>query len=290
MSIVVGYQPGHGGDEALELGAGLAVALATDLVLVTATPKPWTTPSMARVDAEFSAYSRRYGDDAEAAAHVHLSRRFPGIPAAFHQVRERSVSKSLHKILGEHDADILVLGTSHGTDDGRMSLGATTGRFTHSSAVPLALAPKGYTCTGISRLTCAYSGDEHGVDVVLATGELAQQMSVPLRVATFGVRPADMFPPEVGLDAERTVMEAWKEQMAASMNALVADHIIGPATTTTIGTGGDWDTAFDAIGWTDGDLLTIGTTPRDPIKRVFLGSRAAKIVAASTVPAIVFPG
>lgn len=290
MSIVVGYQPGRGGEEALELGASLADALATNVVLVTATPKPWKIPSMARVDAEFRAYARRYGDDAETTARAHLEQRFGQTPATFVRMSERSVSKSLFKVVAEHDADILVLGTRRGSESGRMSLGATTSRLMHSSSIPLAVAPKGYRCSKITGVTCAYSGDEHGAEVVVAARDLAEQMAVPLRVATFGVRPPDMFPPEIGLEVERTVMDAWREQIADAMNALVTDNIIDPTTTTTISTGNDWDSAFDAIEWRDGEVLAIGTTPRDPIKRVFLGSRAARIVASATVPAIIFPG
>lgn len=290
MSVIVGYQPGRGGDEAIELGASLAGALGTTLALVIATPKPWTTPSLARVDAEFTAYARRYGDDAETAARAHLALRAPNTEATFYRTSERSVSKSLHKVLNELDGEILVLGTAAGSDGGRMSLGVTTSRLMHSSSVPLALAPKGYKCASITGVTCAYSGDDHSENVVAAARDLAEKMAVRLRVATFGVTPADMFPPEVGFDAERSVMEAWKEQMTASMHQLVEDKVIDESVPTEISTGKDWDAAFDAIAWSEGEVLAIGTTPRDSIKRVFLGSRAAKIVASATVPAIIFPG
>jgi nucleotide-binding universal stress UspA family protein len=290
VSVVVGYQSGAGGDEAIELGASLADALGTSLVLVIATPKPWTTPSMARVDAEFAEYARRYGDDAETAARAHLQMRSPDTVAEFRRISEGSVSRSLHKVLSELDAQVLVLGTSHGDDGGRMSLGVTTSRLMHSSSVPLALAPKGYKCARISGITCAYSGDAQSHDVVVSARALAETMSVPLRVATFGVRPADMFPPEVGFDVERGIMAAWQEQMSESMQALVEAGVIDDGVPTLVSTGDNWDAAFDAIGWSDGEILAIGTTPRDSVKRVFLGSRAAKIVAAATVPAIIFPG
>ena len=290
VTVVVGYQPGRGGDEAIELGCGLADALGTSLVLVTATPKPWKTPSMARVDAEFAEYAQRYGDDAEAAARAHLRTRSPGTSVSFRRVSEGSVSKSLHAALDDLDADVLVLGTTHGDDGGRMSLGATTSRLMHSSSVPLALAPRGYRCTAITGVTCAYSGDSRGEDVVVSARDLAGRLSVPLRVATFGVRPADMFPPEVGFDAERGVMQAWREQMAASMQELVHRNVIDDSVRTSVSTGDNWDAAFDGIEWPQGEILAIGTTPRDSVKRVFLGSTAAKIIAAATVPTIIFPG
>jgi nucleotide-binding universal stress UspA family protein len=99
-----------------------------------------------------------------------------------------------------------------------------------------------------------------------------------------------MFPPEVGFDVERGVMQAWREQMAASMQKLVQHTVIDHNTPMLVSTGDTWDAAFDAIEWPRGEILAIGTTPRDSVKRVFLGSTAAKIVAAATVPTIVFPG
>ena len=56
-----------------------------------------------------------------------------------------------------------------------------------------------------------------------------------------------------------------------------------------IGQGNDWDTALHDVDWGDGDLLVIGSRESGPIARVFLGSRAAKIIRHTPVPVIVVP-
>ncbi|MBJ8345227.1 universal stress protein [Antrihabitans sp. YC2-6] len=288
MSVIVGYQPDQSGADALELGAGVALALHVDLVLAIATPKPWTTPSSARIDAEFAEYAQRYGDHAESAARSQLERRAPGLGVTVHRTAGKTAAKALLEVVSGTAGDILVVGGN--SDSGRMKLGATTGRLLHSSSIPLALAPPGYVCSAITRVTCAYSGDQNSEQVVAAARDLAERMAVPLRVATFGVRPAEMFPPEVGMDIERNVLAAWQEQMAAGMAKLKGDGVIGADTPTALSIGGDWDDALARVEWAAGDIIAIGTTPREPVKRVFLGSRAAKIIAAAQVPALIFPG
>jgi hypothetical protein len=50
-----------------------------------------------------------------------------------------------------------------------------------------------------------------------------------------------------------------------------------------------WDEAVDDIAWSDGDILLVGSSSLKPVSRVFLGSRATKIVRHSPVPVVVVP-
>ena len=55
-------------------------------------------------------------------------------------------------------------------------------------------------------------------------------------------------------------------------------------------TGGSWTESIDNADWQDGEILALGTSPRGDIRRVFLGSRSAKIIRESSVPVLVLPG
>jgi nucleotide-binding universal stress UspA family protein len=44
-----------------------------------------------------------------------------------------------------------------------------------------------------------------------------------------------------------------------------------------------------AAGWSDGDLLVVGSSRLGPLARVFLGSTATRIVRAAPVPVVVVP-
>jgi len=56
-----------------------------------------------------------------------------------------------------------------------------------------------------------------------------------------------------------------------------------------IGHGRDWAEAFDDVEWRADDMLMIGSSESGPIARVFLGSRATKIVRHAPVPVLIVP-
>ena len=58
---------------------------------------------------------------------------------------------------------------------------------------------------------------------------------------------------------------------------------------TVVGHGETWAEAIDDVEWADGDVLVVGSSSIGPVARVFLGSRASKIVRVSPVPVVVVP-
>jgi nucleotide-binding universal stress UspA family protein len=46
---------------------------------------------------------------------------------------------------------------------------------------------------------------------------------------------------------------------------------------------------MEDVDWADGDVLVVGSSSVGPVARVFLGSRASKIVRHSPVPVVVVP-
>ena len=62
MTVVVGYIPHRGGRGALDLGLQLAHARGEAMAVVTVVPRQWTTPSLAKVDAEYAEYARQVGE------------------------------------------------------------------------------------------------------------------------------------------------------------------------------------------------------------------------------------
>lgn len=56
-----------------------------------------------------------------------------------------------------------------------------------------------------------------------------------------------------------------------------------------VGTGRGWTQALEAVSWDPGEVMVVGSSRIGPIRRVFLGSRAVKIVRHSPVPVIVVP-
>ena len=98
-----------------------------------------------------------------------------------------------------------------------------------------------------------------------------------------------MYPPEVGLDAETSILQSWALASREALAALKTNGIVDDDVQLQVATGNGWDQALDAPDWDDGDLLAIGTSPQGPIARVFLGSKGTKIVRHSPVPVLVLP-
>ena len=292
MTVVVGYIPHRGGRGALDLGLQLAHARGEAMAVVTVIPRQWQTPSMAKIDAEYAEYARQVGEEAEHQARDYLRDTSVEVETTYRATTGRSVSSALVETAQELGGSTLVIGSSADGPEGRIVTGATAEKLLHSAHVALAISPRGYqsvAAAGFTRLTCAFSDSESSVRTVAHAAEMAKQLGVPMRVASFGVRNARMYPPEVGLTAEDSVLDSWADQAADAQRHLVADGVIDAAVPCVIGTGSGWVESVGSIDWQRDELLAIGSSAAGPLARVFLGSRAAKLIRAAPVPVVMLP-
>jgi nucleotide-binding universal stress UspA family protein len=293
VTVVVGYLAGKSGSAPLHLAAGAARTLRTSLTVATIVPKPWTFPSPARVDAEYAAWADQLAADSAREAQRELESIGQSLEVRYHSHAHRSVSGGLTEVVSELGADVLVLGSSASGQLGQVVVGSTADRLLHSSPVPVAIAPRGYRSPRggmLTRITCGYPGTPESVDVVRRVADLAKRLEVPLRVITFAVRGRTMYPPEVSLHAEDSILAAWETQAAEMLAQLRTDGVIGEDVVLQVVSGNGWDQALDDAEWQDGEILALGTSPRGDIARVFLGTRGTKILRVSPVPVLVLPG
>lgn len=292
MSVVVGYLPNKGGRGSLDLGLQLAHMLAEPLVVVTVVPRQWATPSLARVDAEFGEYARQVAAEAERQAREYLTDLSVEVDVSYRSATGRSVSTALVDAATDEDASVLVLGSSTDGQVGRVTVGSTADKLLHASPVPLAISPRDFrsvAAQGVTRVTCAFSDSESAEQVVARVRSLADRFGVTLRVASFGVRGATMVTSGVGLSAEDSVLDSWAHQAEAAQQGLVEQRIVPADTERVIGTGSSWSDAMAAIWWQPGEVLALGSSSMGAVARVFLGSRATKLIRHSPVPVIVLP-
>lgn len=300
MTVVVGYRAGEVGLSGLHLAVRAARTLGTSLVVATIVPKPWLTPSLARVDAEYEQWADNLAADSAKEAARFLHGWSDGIDVAYLHRAHRSVSGGLIEVVEEAGGEVLVLGSlpSGGRGlgappaGGGVVIGTTADWLLHASPVPVAISPRGYSAHAgrLTRLTCAYAATPDSIDVVRRCSETARRFGLPLRVMTFAVRGKTMYPPEVGLGVEDEILEAWASQARDILASLKTDGTVGEDVALEVVTGHSWNEALDKAGWQDGEILALATRPRDEIRRVFLGSRGAKIIRESPVPVLVLPG
>ena len=158
--------------------------------------------------------------------------------------------------------------------------------------VPVALTPRGYRGVQaglLTRITWGYSDSEESRASAERVVALATRLNAQLRVVSFAIRGRTMFPPEVGLHAEDSLLAEWASQLRGRLAHLKADNVVSADTEVEVVMGNGWDQALDAVDWVDGDVLVLGSTSRRNIKGVFLGSHSAKIIRHSPVPVVVLP-
>ena len=262
MSLIVGYAPDGRGGAVLHLAAMLARSAQDELVVCAVVPSP-SPPRPAEVDSE----CRRFLDGMAQASLKRARKRLPDDVAAAALVHHaRSAPAGLLEVAERREAAMIVVGTS-----GQPAIGSVTARLLHGSPLPVALAPHGFRSrpgARVERVTAAFGGSRGLVDAAAA---LAATLGAPLRIASFAV-PAHA-PFAAGL------VERWVEEIET-----VAGQ--GPAV---VGHGASWEEAIDDVEWRDGDVLVVGSSSAAPAARVFLGSRASRIIRHSPVPALVVP-
>lgn len=292
MTVVVGYRAGNVGLSGLHLALRIARTLNTSLTVVTIVPKPWPTPSLARVDAEYEYWADHLAADSakEAARYVHGMAE--GIKVSYLHRAHRSVSGGLLEVIEELEVEVLVLGSLPSGGRGQVVIGSTADWLLHVSPVPVAISPREYRSHAgrLTRLTCAYSATPDSIDVVRRCLEAAEQFGVPARVLTLAVRGKTMYPPEVGLDVENAILEEWASQARDILASLKTEGVVGDDAVLEVVAGHSWKEALDKAKWQDDEILALGTSPRGDIRKVFLGSRSSKIIRDSPVPVLVLPG
>ncbi len=292
MTVVVGYLAGKAGWSALHLGVEAARTLKTSLTVTTVVPRPWTTPSPARIDAEYAQWAEKLAADSRAEATRYLPPIAEGLDISFHTVAHRSVSGGLMEAIDELKPEVLVLGSAASGQLGQVVIGSTADRLLHSSPVAVAISPRGYRGSDsgrLSRITVGFPGTKDAVPIVRRVAELTDHLDVSLRVVTFAVRGRTMYPPEVGLHAEDSILATWAVSAREALEQLKIDGVVADDVEVEAVTGNGWDEALDAVEWLDGEILTLGTSPGRGIISVFLGSRGTKIIRHSPVPVLVLP-
>jgi nucleotide-binding universal stress UspA family protein len=293
VTVAVGYLAGKSGRSPLYLAVEAAKTLKTSLTVVTVVPRPWMTPSLGRIDAEYAQYADQLAADSAKQAQECIDSIAHGLEVGYHKVAHRSVSGGLLEAVDELKSEVLVLGSAADGKLGQVVVGSTADRLLHSSPVPLTISTRGYRGSkagGLTRITAAYPGTPDTLHVVEHVAALAERLNIPMRVVTFAVRGRTMYPPEVGLRAEDSILEQLATQARETLAQLKTDGVIGKDAELQVVTGNGWDDALDDADWQDGDLLAIGTSPVGGIARVFLGSRGSKILRHSPVPVLVLPG
>src|SRR3954469_5563034 len=216
MTLTVAYAPDERGKTALHLASMLARSFGDELVVCSVIPAPWV-PGMARIDAEYRKELDEIADQALALARKNL----PGdVSATFERHSARSAPTVLLQVAKQHDAYMIVVGTSSAGVFGHISLGSVTNRLLHSSPVAVALAPRGFRSqprAKVKRVTAAYGGSASGL--LIAAARVAARVGASLRIASFAVWSRPAYTTRLGTDSEDLVLRECITDLEKSAHA-----------------------------------------------------------------------
>lgn len=287
-TIVVGYTPDEGGQEALALAGLLGSAPGARVLVTVVVPQTWGYPAHG-IDTEYGRFL-----DEHAAKALDESRR---ALASLQQVEAlRSVASSptegLLHVAKEQGADCIAIGSARGGAVGRLFLGGVSEEILHACTVPVVMAPRDYQVapgTVPKRLTVAFAGAAGSERTVLEALRHARAWGATLRLASFVVRDRTMFP-SLSVDREDDVIALWKGQAAEALERVRAQlAAAGTQVETAVAAGPDWELALADLDWQPGELLVLGSSRLSLLERVFLGSNGRRILRASPVPVMVLP-
>jgi nucleotide-binding universal stress UspA family protein len=253
-----------GGPDAISLGRMLARTGDITLTVCVVVPQTWDYPSLARVDAEYAAFLNQYAED-----EISEAREFLGdtVRAEYTSTSASSASEGLIATATETGAALIALGSARHGPLGRFTVGGIANEMLHVSPVPVALAPRGYlpsTDARLRRVTCAFSGSTRSRTAFDAAVQLSRRHDVPLRLTTLVVRDRQMYPSQVGYDAERLVAEQWRAQAEEAQKRALATLPDNVAVEADVVSGRNWEDALDSLPWEEGEVLVVGSSRLGP--------------------------
>lgn len=278
-NYVVAYEATAQGRDALELGIAMARLTAAELRLCLVLQR--TGSGSAKIYAATSDFETLL----ETQAGQWLADAIALVPedviATGHLVWSDSTTEGLIAAVDDFRADRIVVGAARDGILNRFTIGSVAGGLLHASPVPVALAPRDYRATAVSRVTCAI-GTRPGWEALLdSVAALTEGLDVDLRFVTLvEVDAAHQKPPTVADSAAHL----------ESVLGYYARHARGGGTVTTeVGEGTSVESAVEALDWRRDELAIVGSSRLAAPRTIFLGITAHRMLHALPVPLIVVP-
>jgi len=284
MKILVGIQPDEQGDDALACAESLARAMRAELVLGHIHPTPWQAHNDTAVDVEWRGY---LVEQARATLNRSVGRLSRDVLHDVNVHAHTSSGRGLIEVAEEIGASVVVIGSAPGGEHDHLAMGSTSGQLLHGASVPVLLVPTGFVYRRVpllpGRVTVAYQRSLDSAEALHAAIMLCRRTGAPLRLVTLVVQPPRLLPSYAGaLDELRSDARRFLDQ--ALLEAPFSTRL-----TAEIAEGEDFEHAMAAVDCQPDEVLVCGSGTAGPLRRVFLGDTAQKILRVATVPVLVVP-
>lgn len=292
MTYLVGFRPQTDHSGVLALACQFARSEADTVHALTVVPRGWETVAGSATDGEFETWAAEEGE-ASATVALEVLAKEPGITSDASWVTGRSVPAAIVEQSEKLHATLIVVGSGTDGPDGRIAVSSKTDRLLHSSTVPVALAPRGYSPapgSKITRVTLAFRDDDATWKLLDDVAGICKRIGADLRLLTVALKHRPMVTSAVRNDEDLVFANLVEQVRGAQVEALEHLHQHnGVDASVELARGTNWAYALASVDWTDGDVLVVGSSRTHLLANVFLGSGGSKIVRNSPVPVIVVP-
>jgi len=277
---VVGVDDREGGRDALALASTLTAASGGELIAVRAYPHE-ARPSRAWVGG--------FEEDMREDATSELDRIVAESGATARRIifGDTSPARALHQVAEEEGADLLVVGSTHRGQVGRVLVGGVTAGVLHHAPCPVAVAPLGYSAraTRPASIGVGFDGNEEAQHALRLAGELARTCGAHVRVLA-------AIPTPVAATSPATYDREWLAEAREDGQEEV-DDAIGTLRATGVEASGDVvvGLTFEELAALshEVDLIVVGPRGWGPARRLLLGSTSERLVREAACPVIAVP-
>ena len=277
-TIVVGVDGRRGGRDALRLAGQLAEAGGGDLVAVRVFPHQHR-PALARSPAvEEERESTRVALDRELADMGMTT-------ARTHVVGDTSPARALHRMAERERADLLVVGSAHRGAVARVLGGDVALGSLHGSPCPVAVAPRGmadHDAAPLRRIGVGFDGTQESRQALALAVALATSARVQLELLCAATAPIPLFAEAAWSDGAIVDYRLEAEELISRTLAALDVDAVGKAVV-----GGPVETLVEFTHRVN--LLVVGSRGWGPIRRILLGSTAARLIREAACPVLVLP-
>lgn len=277
-TIVVGVDGRQGGRDALRLAGQLAEVGGGDLVAVRVFPHQHR-PALARSPAV---------EEERESTQVALDRELADMgmtTARTHVVGDTSPARALHRMAERERADLLVVGSAHRGAVGRVLGGDVALGSLHGSPCPVAVAPRGmadHDAAPLRRIGVGFDGTQESRQALALAVALATSARVQLELLCAATAPIPLFAEAAWSDGAIVDYRLEAEELISRTLAELDVDAVGKAVV-----GGPVETLVELTHRVD--LLVVGSRGWGPIRRILLGSTAARLIREAACPVLVLP-
>ena len=282
--VIVGVDGSQRSVEALALADLLGPALGRPVVI--AYVHPYGKLSSLLSEGEYETLVREVAESTFDQIREHL----PSVPERRMQlVSDESPAAGLHALAEREAAALIVVGSSHRSNIGRILVGGTGERLLSGASAPVAIATAGYSAAGrgIQTLGCGFDGSQESQQALAWTTELARAASARLRVLSVyePTLPASL---AVGGGlATASINDVLRRERHQELEQAVAALDPDIDASDKLLEGGARELLTRESG--ELDLLVVGSRGYGPLRAVLLGSVSSALVRSARSPLVVVP-